>query len=893
MENNPIIQCQTTSANPRWQKWFQVRVPTEPALTGKELCPMAQSIGDKIFSRDKFVKFTSAKRSDREKSNFVSMSEIEEKMDEYQMNFDDVARIAFGKIERNSDADHCLRCVVPTLETMYCEAREIGCHSNRFRCFRRDIATPGTVEKKKEFRFCTKDEVGARTAKSYAHSSSLAVKVAVVISLTPEICAKFILGPEVKQAVEAYIDYCVSRKEDLSACDMKYVELLHRLLFASFFEKGSYVEGKHMLYCDILYICLCCSVQETPGCPGRSDESNYSVRLPYTNSELDDSGRLKKSSGGTEFLPISNRLRYSTARRTGSELSGLMYSISCLAILEIFKYSEDLEKEKKYYETRQALQPGSLYGLTILVEPRTLCSHLRLSEVRITKFVPCTDDNHGLCGTTDSHHKSAVQIGNSVRLLHERIRKKLHCSFMRQYPVFHNFKEGLNRLHDDVDNLSVGYNVFCEEQNIKFMQMCMNWINTFCKAEERYIRSKEFIEDVKELQKMIITAIHLTGGAPERGTELASLLVRSTKSSRRSVYFLPNELLVVPQFDKRRGMLGGSVKFISRHTDSETSYLYKKFFVLIRPIAEYVIGRNTTDKVEQIKIFENISMNLINPSDMSRCIRQVFYQIGVDMKYITWRHHNTGLMKEKCRRLANPAIAFLLNSNNNEYDNGEEEEECGLENSDELGKVCIEQGSHSIRTANYCYAQSKGLDRLILLSTMMDKVELHRIASQEWHAEMGLSLKEERSSERIVQDRRSYQDCTAAVARLQEMVVDLAEEVRSIREGILEGGEKRRENVVEGRKEVRNSASKKTSGHPGGAPEDSDFHNRQTEGGLEGIVRRPRVFNGSINRSGIENETERKWKRNLFTLESEEKVFMAITQREMTMWLLEGVLQKM
>ncbi len=70
--------------------------------------------------------------------------------------------------------------------------------------------------------------------------------------------------------------------------------------------------------------------------------------------------------GGVWNAELSITGKFSSATRVGSMLSGIMYSISCSAIHEIYTYRSNENVEEACRRVFSLLVPGSAAGLTVL-----------------------------------------------------------------------------------------------------------------------------------------------------------------------------------------------------------------------------------------------------------------------------------------------------------------------------------------------------------------------------------------------------------------------------------------------------------------------------------------------------------------------------------------------
>lgn len=94
----------------------------------------------------------------------------------------------------------------------------------------------------------------------------------------------------------------------------------------------------------------------------------------------------------------------------------------------------------------------------------------------------------------------------------------------------------------------------------------------------------------------LVCAIHISGGAPGRGTEVGVNSVINKPCGRRTLFFVGSECIIVPHYNKMRFLAVGSVRFLTRHPDDETTYLLKSYLLLVHHVV--CIFRNQEDEKE-------------------------------------------------------------------------------------------------------------------------------------------------------------------------------------------------------------------------------------------------------------------------------------------------------
>ena len=81
-------------------------------------------------------------------------------------------------------------------------------------------------------------------------------------------------------------------------------------------------------------------------------------------------------------------------------------------------------------------------------------------------------------------------------------------------------------------------------------------------------------ERVERLVPLLLTVTLLMGGAPGHGAEIGSLETSSNEHRQRALYSAESEVMIVPMYSKTRACAHGRLRFVSRHLDEVTSYLF-------------------------------------------------------------------------------------------------------------------------------------------------------------------------------------------------------------------------------------------------------------------------------------------------------------------------------
>ena len=781
--------------------------------------------------------------ADNEKSHFVSISGCDEKLEEYGITLESASGFY-----RSTSIDRQHRCIYPDeieelctegLNEIFVEMFKFAQRLCRDRKVSRkillDIATPGSVNKTRFFRFLNDDRAGEESCKRYARYAKYIVQLAVKAYFAEKkrreverelenyeeekeeeqqqqqeplrpivvdgiIGNGFQLRPELRKAVGEYVSYCCrSHNKSMGIVGEENTQshgadpigndrhhrllLIHCIQRAIFFEKVEHPKTHMDSFCDFLATMLC--VQPAP-----------SAGEEKTGGSLDKTRTTTQTSAAIAS--------FSTPERVSRELAGIMYSISCCAAIEALAFDKPPSiignKEStgqnagpststptttpkqssigailSYGTIQSALQPYSSYGLGALVDLRGIAFTLRSRAISLTKFTLCQDEAHGLCGVTKGVELSARELGNAVtRMLNDMERIMYESLFMGMALPSEIFKK-IDRMEDDFLNTTPGYSALNDARNKFIQEEVRHWHATLISGTDtfnleignrkmggQWFSSEMWIDKARECLHLIVTCMHIVGGGPARGTELGSLLQENTVQCARSIYFTKGEVTIVGGYDKRRATSRGAVKVQSRHLDLRTSKLYKIFALFVRPILRARLLKNCIDQGKRDRLSAELQMGDWACDKTNSIVSGTWWKYGIRLKYGEYRHHQTGLVKELCRRENReeffPALCGGgLGGGGNGGGYGQLGDPVGrrdgrqsirmlsqgagilgphpqLEDElDEVQRAAFEQAAHTVRTAETRYAISAPTRESIL-----SQLEINRSASTKWHSALGL-----------------------------------------------------------------------------------------------------------------------------------------------------------
>lgn len=639
---------------------------------------------------------------------------------------------AFGK--KMKDVKNCIR-------DCFDEARRL-CQSSKVTSnFYSLIQTGSATRKDRKFKFLgvhkvseearKQGKVPGDTLQRYTDSLALVVRIALLV-VTHHVELKGVyMSQVIKEAAKKVLH------KDLESDEEEFADAVFQLVFSVFTEKkkDDSPDGK-VLFSFIVLACLC-------------------VQL--------DNQRIAK---------------LCDSKAVGSRLSGILYGASCVFAVHVLKYhAEGGGNEAAKKMIKDITDPSAEYGLSYFTDLRSLCSTLRSSEARSNPFTICR--KHVLCGFFHGKEFSAAEYGQSVKEMHRAIRKKMFKKLFNGKELPEKFWSKIMSLAEDTGKADVGYWALSDVRNAEFLKTCVQWARSA--ADVKGLRVHGWFSWKKRALDVlleILTAGHISGGGPGRGTEIGSLTLRNTRFGMRTVFLPEDEVMMMPFYNKTRSMRQGKVMVLTRHLDRETSALFRAFFVLAHPLLvreeEKQLGEKPQDPVRNVR--DCLTLGAWSAGDMAHSIGRKMTRYGIPFGFREFRQHQRGLAKTKKSTSVLRVISAACEA--------EEDIQDRKDGPGTVGEAAVEQAGHSQRTADLMYAQMGKSGRLDI-EKEENKIELFRKASEEWHVDLGLregtasamgpaSLRTERGSKKTSVWRGSSTEPGESRA-----ADDAAEEVRS------------------------------------------------------------------------------------------------------------------
>lgn len=643
------------------------------------------------------------------KSPFVSLAKVSQRFEESGLNMDKIHLLLGGTSPWNDDQfKQRMRFVKSIIRDQLDEAKELSKHCGEFYNFLSVIQTSGCETKNISFQFLTVNKEGeaARrqglvprdTLQKYVDHISVVVRIACLTAKHRSELDSVFIAPKIEMYANEIMD------KDPAMDPNAFAKSIFNLQWEIFKEK------------------------KTSGGRGAASEIFSFVVCACLCVHHDKHGRPQMSNGAT----------------VRSRLTGILYGASCFFALYLLKYNEGSDWEKAMKEVSDITNPSSQHAISFMTDLRTICRHLQDEEVKLNPFQRC--ERHYMCGLYHGKEFSAKQYGDRVREMQSTIRASLRSLLnTEQLPGW--FESGAESLVDDVDKDVVGYWALADERNREFVERCSNWAQKAANLTSlEAFGWKAWKNNAENVYMILLTAMHITGGGPARGTEIGSMLTRNTMSSRRNMYFLKNEVMLLPLYSKTRHLKRGNLVKLTRHVDIVTSNLFREFFLLLHPVMvmmEEATSKGPDGRKSLLKLRDRINLGRWSPRIFAEEIGRKMNAFKIPFKYSEFRQHQRGLAQGKrgfsLLRVLVDAVDATAGS---AIDGGTEEE-----------KAAIEQGGHTIESAEKFYAHIAKLGN-VSVHGEQNKIEVFRKASQEWHIDLGLRTNKEQTSSKFSRPER-------------------------------------------------------------------------------------------------------------------------------------------
>ena len=578
-----------------------------------------------------------------------------------------------------------------------------------------DIATSGVKEKNRGFRFLEKGFSGQESRRRYAHSASCLLFVVLRIFFgMGSVHCEIHMNESLRNAARNLRDADRNEEE-------RFKEAVHKVYMEVFFEKGIGITGAGTLFASVIAASLCVTCGE--------------------NGEH----------------------RFRTGREVNPTVQGILYTVSCCSLVELaghWRRTENGRKEqavlaytKREKEILGGLRFGARIGASIFVDLRGACKMLRDEETLPPTYIVC--NRHSKCGILMNIEFSMASLKEAVAKMLEDANRKLHETLLCRESLPEGYEAECMKTVDDERRPTVGYWWLSDTRNENFQRKSLAWMDEVVWPRVRGAGLRKWVEEARRLHELLLCLLHLTGGAPGRGREIASIAIRNTQWTRRGLFLGGAEAVLFPTHNKTVAMRQGSLRIVFRFLDVRTTLLWKLFFALVHPLLVTCRenGREEMKWMDRGRDFLCLSSSIQNR--VTEVIGACFAKYSIPFNFRSYRQWQRGYVK------TNGLRAGMVCTDVERHNDEEEDEE-------EI--AAIEQAGHSRRTAEVAYAAVTYAGESG--SEVAERARImQRRASLQWHKELGIE-----NTERKLEDIGENEDGVRK-GKMEEIEVGILESI--------------------------------------------------------------------------------------------------------------------
>ena len=292
--------------------------------------------------------------------------------------------------------------------------------------------------------------------------------------------------------------------------------------------------------------------------------------------------------------------------------------------------------------------------------------YARSSEVRV-RFMNCGKRAHASlrCALVDGLEYSLEQLKVAIESIQSKAKGILEEELLLGMKLPDGFDNFVDLLQEHFSNSSRGFNFLSLESNALYAIKCNLaviihiWNSKSLRAvffkshgeSREYLdqsttstsfhpaRMQRYVDSCQELQKLLLTLLHLTDGGPARSTEMTYLL-RNSIRSRRSVYVVQGEVVFMGCYNKTESISDKS-KLIPRFPDLVTSNMFLVMFLFVRPV-EKLFVKSLIGKEMSVDHDLYVFVDKGKPYNAKKCIESIHETMsdaGVPFNFSQYRQY--------------------------------------------------------------------------------------------------------------------------------------------------------------------------------------------------------------------------------------------------------------
>ncbi len=705
----PLVKAQTLSKKKGEEKYFPVEIFAENSIGFPQHDQNGIGILLDAYNPASVLTMTDVPSDEREHSPFIFIVKPQERLRRLKLDMESAVSVLASTSDVHSGLySSSISVIRRSLENYYKECKALGDVGVLFSGTYLDIATPGTREKTRHFRFLDDNSSGS-TLDRYLHHTACLILMALRVYLdgTKDSSESFFSGITMSEDQKCCSSTLIQETE--SGC-LDTTQPIHNLLFSIFFQEGSLVDGPAKLFMYAYASCAC------------------------VTAKGDD-------------LP-----RYRVGTEVSAVISGPLHIASCVALMAVKTYNVMGTEDEAMVHVKNCLEPSKKSGVSILSGLRSQCYSLREMEMEKITYAVCEHADHQHCGFINGIEIRAEQVGDVLK----KIQKKIHSELFGTRGLFEGkrlpplFREKQSGMVDRISEKKAGYWFKSDPRNSAFVEVCKTWVRQSCVVRLSRSQMIQWTKRAQKIAQYLVCAMHISGGAPGRGTEIGVNSVMNKPCGRRTLFFVGSECIIVPYYSKMRMLKMGLVSFLTRHLDAETTYLLKSYLLLVHYVActfQNWNDQNTAESgvdapVDAEKLDSRwilLCADSMPPRKVAQVMNKLFEEFDFPLTFSEYRQWQRGYAKYRGSYSVRKAMEVA----------------SGCQPSEDVeadgGAASILQAGHSVRSAEAFYARIEDSFKGTTGKNRSLEMRTFQKASHEWHVDLKVR-KEDTTSQSNTKD---------------------------------------------------------------------------------------------------------------------------------------------
>jgi superfamily II DNA helicase RecQ len=233
------------------------------------------------------------------------------------------------------------------------------------------------------------------------------------------------------------------------------------------------------------------------------------------------------------------------------------------------------------------------------------------------------------------------------------------------------------------------------------------------------VRRSAYLNRERQFLRLLMVAMHFTGGQPARGPELGSIKVVNSKFSARNIYIINGRVVFLTKYDKAQKRRN-NVEYVLRCLPLPLSQILVQYLIYVRPFSQ-VVGQKEWDYL----FADERGPWAGNQLSAAVAVATAQY-LGVRLTILGWRQVAIAIANEHLGKASKTWDQEENDGEDDEFAEGEDEAEVEL---NLFEHILVRQSAHGQGVAQRHYA----VDGAFLNFLGPELVNAYTQASRAWH----------------------------------------------------------------------------------------------------------------------------------------------------------------